>query len=349
MRLLLAFVLLGSTACAATQPAPSATPAPAPTATPTGATVAETTPARATSASATAGSVGVLVMAHGGSPEWNASVTRAVAELREELPTAVAYGMAHPRTLGAALDSLRDRGVNRVAVVRMFLSGDSFLQQTGWYLGFEDAPPEQFVLMNHGGHDHHPPTRDPLEHDLEVATHADGLLDAPETGRILAARARELSVTPSAESVLLLAHGAGDDAENAGLLARIDGYAEAIRAEGFAEVKAATLREDWPEARERAEAELLEWTDRQLAAGTDLLVIPVRLSGFGPYAEVLGDRPYRAGEGLLPHDIVAEWVSSTANRVACGAGWGPLTAPRCGSATLVATEVLQTPESPERR
>ena len=84
--------------------------------------------------------VGVLVMAHGGDQEWNSHVAAAVAPLTADFPTSLAYGMADPSTLAAALDSLSDRGVQRVAVVRMFLSGESFADQTKFYLGLSEAP-----------------------------------------------------------------------------------------------------------------------------------------------------------------------------------------------------------------
>ena len=43
--------------------------------------------------------------------------------------------------------TIRGTGVDRVAVVRMFLSGESFLDQTRYYLGLDSRPPETFVLM----------------------------------------------------------------------------------------------------------------------------------------------------------------------------------------------------------
>ena len=46
------------------------------------------------------GEVGLLVMAHGGSPAWNQTVADAVAPLGGEMPTVIAYGMADPETLG---------------------------------------------------------------------------------------------------------------------------------------------------------------------------------------------------------------------------------------------------------
>jgi hypothetical protein len=52
------------------------------------------------------GRVGVLVMAHGGSPDWNAAVEAAMAPLAAELPTEVAFGMARRETLQEAVDRL---------------------------------------------------------------------------------------------------------------------------------------------------------------------------------------------------------------------------------------------------
>ena len=98
------------------------------------------------------GNVGVLVMAHGGSDEWNTSVAAALEPLRDELPLALAFGMADRATLEAGLDSLRERGLTRIAVVRMFLSGASFRQQTDYLLGLSDQPPHMY--MHHGPEGH---------------------------------------------------------------------------------------------------------------------------------------------------------------------------------------------------
>jgi hypothetical protein len=285
------------------------------------------------------GVVGVLVMAHGGSPEWNASVDAAVASVGADVPTAVAYGMADPYTLESALESLEAQDVERVAVVRMFLSGESFFDQTRFFLGMVDTPPDPFVLMGSAAAD--PDARVPLEHDLTVATHADGILGAPEAVEVMLDRARALSVHAGEESVLLLAHGMGEEAENRRVLDEMDRIAARVGDLGFADVRTATLREDWPEARAAAEADIRSWFDEQRVEERRVLVLPVRLSGFGPYAEVLAGLPYLAGEGLLPHEAIGHWVAATANRVSCGEGWGPLT----GSCPAVTSPV----PSPSRR
>ena len=45
---------------------------------------------------------GVLVMAHGGTPEWDQAIADATAPLASEIPTEIAYGMADPATLAQA-------------------------------------------------------------------------------------------------------------------------------------------------------------------------------------------------------------------------------------------------------
>ena len=282
-----------------------------------------------------AGSVGVLVMAHGGDAEWNQAVDRAIEDLPASVPVELAYGMANPYTLQAALDRLAERGVERVALVRAFLSGRSFLDQTEWYLGLSDRPPEAFVLMGPAARD--TAARAPLRHDLLIATHREGLLDSPLAGVVMADRAREVSVAAAEESVLLLAHGMGDEAENDEVLAAMDRIADEVSRSGFAEVRSATLREDWDEARARAETEIRGYVESRGDAGDRVLVLPVRLSGFGPYAEVLDGLDYVAGRGLLPHPRIGDWILHTANAVSCDAGWGALSG-RCPSVVAPDTD-----------
>ena len=97
-----------------------------------------------------ASDLGILVMAHGGDPQWNQDVEATVAPLREKYPTEIAYGMARTSTIREAVQRLEDRGVRRIAVVRMFISGDSFLPATEYILGLrDDLPPEALSHMAH--------------------------------------------------------------------------------------------------------------------------------------------------------------------------------------------------------
>jgi hypothetical protein len=259
--------------------------------------------------------VGVLVMAHGGSPEWNATVADAVAPLDAEIPTVVAYGMADPVTMASALDSLRSVGVDRVAVVRLFLSGQSFLKRTEYFLGLSDNADASFVAPGPDA----PPA--PIDHGLSIATHQRGLMTSAEARQIAVERALAQSRERRSETVLLLAHGMGDEEENDRVLNAMALIATDLRQEGFAAVEVATLREDWGEKRVVAEAAIREFVAGQTDEGRRVLVVPIRLSGFGPYAKVLAGLDYTPAPGLLPHARVGDWIRQTASTVFCEKGW----------------------------
>lgn len=273
--------------------------------------------------------VGILVMAHGGGEVWNRAVADAVAPLRDEVPTAIAFGMADPHTLQAGLDSLGAAGAERVAVVRLFVSGESFLDQTTWLLGLSDARPA--FIMAHGAGAQ--AEIGPLRHHLEVATHAAGLMQSAEAAGIMADRARAGSTGRASESVLLIAHGMGDEAANRAVLDAMERMATDVRRDGFASVRVATLREDWAEARERSEADIRTFVGQEQASGRNVIVVPMRLSGFGPYASVLDGFEYVATEGLLPHPLIGDWVRNTAVDVACANGWPQAIGP-CRATTV---------------
>lgn len=262
--------------------------------------------------------VGVLVMAHGGSSEWDAAVEAAVEPLRDEMPTSLAFGMANPATLASSLEELESRGVNRVAVVRVFLSGASFLHQTEYLLGLRPDAPRWFI-GHHGMMDHTP---DPIGHGVDIATHLPGLSDSPLVERILADRVKELGKTDRARSVLLIAHGMGDDQENDAVLERMRvAAAGGLSGQGLRRVEVAALREDWPEKRAIAERQIREFVDSESRRNVEVVVMPFRLFGMGPYPAVLDGLDYRATEGLVPHEHVTDWIRQTALEVACGQGW----------------------------
>lgn len=280
---------------------------------------------------------GILVMAHGGGPEWNARVDTALEALRARAPVALAFGMADRHTLQAGIDSLRQAGVDRVAVVRMFLSGDSFRDQTLYLLGLSAEPPA--VFLHHGAHGGHggasaggPPPPVDLG-GVTVATHDDGLMDWSGVGTILLERARSAGAETDGAGVLLIGHGMGDDSENRAVLDRMEAAVLPLRRVGLEPVAVETLREDWPDARADAEARIREWVLTAMGESGAPVVLPFRLTGFGPYAEVLEGLEYRAGQGLLPHPSIARWIEERATAVACEANWGPPVASRpCGPA-----------------
>ncbi|HKQ47545.1 MAG TPA: hypothetical protein VJZ71_05715 [Phycisphaerae bacterium] len=293
---------------------------------------------------------GVLVMAHGGSPEWNREVEATVIPLQHQYPTEIAFGMAAPSTIEAAVERLEARGVQRIAVVRMFISGESFVEPTEYILGLRSDLPEDphaghaMAAKAHGSHEtasHHPVetvssletghghaahSGDSPDHHMEpprrITVHAqivisrDGVVDSPLIDQILVDRVRALSRDASRESVLILGHGPGDDSENQRWLAKMAQRAQGIHQLGaFRHVQCETLREDWPEKRVEAEKRIRRFVQEGNRDGGRVIVIPFRVAGFGPYKEVLDGLTYVAdGRGFCPHPNMTRWLEETVDQ-----------------------------------
>jgi len=267
---------------------------------------------------------GVLVMAHGGGEQWTREVSAALAPLAQEQPLEIAFGMADAASLQEGVRRLEAQGVKRIGVVRLFVSGESWYERTAQIVGLMPGAPArpapQAEHAGHAGHGEHGGHRMEfwrLDSDAAFALSREGLMDAPEMGAVLAARARALSRTPASEDVLILAHGPGDDGENARWLARLDARADAVRrALSFRRVQVETLREDRPDKRAAAEARIRAFVERAGREGGRAIVIPFRVQGFGPYAQVLTGLDYEAdGRGLVPQPQVAEWVRRQAREL----------------------------------
>ncbi len=261
--------------------------------------------------------LGVLVMAHGGGEEWNNRVSQAVAGLGDRIPLAVAFGMANRPTLQAALDSLHARAVGTVAVVRLFISGASFLHQTEYLFGVRPDAPARVMMGDRmvNGSDLRP-----LGTDARILLDPAGMAGSEHASRILLGRADATSPHPSQTGVLLLAHGMGAEDANDRLLDDMQGTARRLRSTGYGEVRVATLREDWAAARKTAAAEIRAIVSDMSERWRQAVVVPYRIHGRGPYAEVLDGLDYVATEGLLPHRLVGEWIAGRAAATFCTAG-----------------------------
>lgn len=275
---------------------------------------------------------GVLIMAHGGDAAWNEAVEQTVAPLRAKYPVELAFGMADSSTMRVAIAKLEARGVREIAVVRMFISGESFLPETEYILGLRDERPTHMLAAHptpapHGAHTphayaahgdggsqgHHMAPLEPIDRSASLFVSRQGVAESPLVDEILADRVAALSTDPSRESVLILAHGPGDDGENDRWVANMERRVRHLRADGgYREIRCETLREDWPEKRAEAEQRIRRFVED---AGRDgrVLVVPFRIAGFGPYAEVLEGLDFVAdGRGFCPHPNMMRWIEQTA-------------------------------------
>lgn len=264
-------------------------------------------------------------MAHGGDPEWNAAVQDAVAPVRAVYPVSLALGMAQRDSLQAAVRELESQRVRRIAVVRLFVSAESFRSQTEYLLGLSEHPPPFFLqhtqhTQKHTDSIHNvqmlprnmaPP---PIETGATVALNRHGLYDSEEVGQIVVERVLHLSDSPQLESILILAHGEGDDDINGQWITKLQNLAKHVASiQPFLAVQVETLREDWQDKRSRAEKRIRDFVTAANRRDGRVIVVPFRVYGFGPYADVLKGLDYVSdGRGLLPHAAVTRWIKQQA-------------------------------------
>lgn len=309
-------------------------------------------------AGCTQSKTGLLIMAHGGDEQWNKEVRSVVAPLRAHQPVEIAFGMAQTSTLRHAVEQLESQGVHRIVVVRMFISGESFLDATEYIFGLRTEPPKEdhsahlangnhggtgagqcpahaqphegkstAALASHdkvhdGGHVMEPPRPIPIK--AQIVLSRDGVADSPLVDDILIERVRALSREPARESVLIVGHGPADDGENERWLEKMRQRTRGIPKIGhFRDVRCETLREDWPEKRAPAEERIRSFVEQGSRNGGRVIVLPFRVAGFGPYREILQGLEFVSdGRGFCPHPNMTRWIEQTARM--CGVEIGAL-------------------------
>ena len=297
---------------------------------------------------------GILIMAHGGDPQWNREVEAVVEPVRSRYPTEIAFGMAQTSSIREAVRKLEEKGVREIAVVRMFVSGDSFVPATEYIFGLRDAPPldplasrgnehikpepapslaaahdvsfgaSQGTHAGHAGHGaptdahagHCMESPQPIQSSSKFSLSYEGVGESPLIDEILRDRVKSLSVDPARESILILAHGPGDDAENKRWISNMTRRMHHLDKIGsFREIRCETLREDWPDRRNEAEQRIRVFVEKAGRDGGRCLVVPFRVSGFGPYKEVLAGLDYIADErGFCPHPNMTRWIEESAKK-----------------------------------
>ena len=269
---------------------------------------------------------GVLIMAHGGEKNWNSALQKAVLPLKTFCPVEIAFGMAQRDPIQQAINRLEAQSVKKIAVVRVFISAESFRHQTEYLLGLRPDPPEKF-LAHHSHLSGHSPASQiqflnsdlappPVRRNSIIALNQEGLSDSERMRQVIEERVRSLSSSPANESVLVLAHGEGDDKINRLWLSKLKTLIAPIRhLETFQAVRVETLREDWQKKRERAEKQIRKFVQQQNLIGNNVIVVPFRVFGFGPYRRVLEGLDYVSnGLGLLPHPQVTRWIQEQATQ-----------------------------------
>jgi len=268
-------------------------------------------------AAQTRGSVGTVIIAHGGDSSWNAGVAEIAAAVRTGGPVEVSFlmgsGAARAR-FQDAVAKLERAGATEVVIVPMLVSSHSGHYQQIRYLAGEDITLDETMA-----HHLHMAGIERSSSKLPMRL-APALDNSPEMARVLAERASALARAqndaPSNRALLIVGHGPNSAEDYAQWMLNLRQVSDSVRAwTGFRDVRLELVRDDAP-APVRAEAvlrtrELID-LQRQLT-GRDVIVVPVLVSKGAVSRSKLpqdlaGTPSIYAGEPLLPHTAMARWV-----------------------------------------
>ena len=273
---------------------------------------------------------GVLLMAHGGSKDWNGKVQTVADEVNKQMPTEVAFGMAERATLQAGIDKLVARGVTRIVAVPLFVSShSSVIESTKYLLGLRSDAPKELADLTM---DRDMPgmsstiapeagTPKPLPQPVKSAVSIQ-MMPALDRHRIVADilsdRAAAIAKDPTHDVIILVAHGPNDDQENAAWLADMAALAKLIAARAsYVRVEYLTVRDDADAAvRDQATAELRKAAQMADDGGYHALIVPLLLSYGGIENGVRqrldGVDHVFSPQALLPDPRIAQWVIESA-------------------------------------
>lgn len=257
---------------------------------------------------------GLLVVAHGAGPEWNARVRETVAQVTwTKGPVATAFLMG-PENQTAGWDSATARlvrdGAREVVVVPFMVSSfGSHYRQVRFYAGELSELPPELAAHDHG-------TSGSAGLPMRVTAALD---DAPELGVVLLDRWRALEAVNRGRPLMLVAHGPTSDAEARLWVAHLKETTSAIRGEGRIPVEIGLLRDDAPPPRRAAAIAEIHSQVRALVTSPadSVTVMPVLIST-GRIDRVtipndLAGLPVRyAPMVLAPHAALAQWIERVA-------------------------------------
>lgn len=289
---------------------------------------------------------GVIVLAHGGSPQWDNDVLRASKKLAERYPTVVAFGMADTESIQRAVDTLEHLAVKKIVAIPLFISSHSeFYRQTQYVLGIRENPDADFIegmqramahplkfIWNKISWENIPYALSMMKHHRwmtynEKVSHRVPITLLPAfdgsklIGEILEQRALNLSQNPAHEAVLIVAHGPIRDDDDSHWLAYMETLAVAVRGHSFHNVCVATMRDDAPaEIKNKAIARMRDIVQKCVEKGDRVIVIPLLLARGGVEGEIrhlLKGLPYVYDEQtLLPHANIDRWLLESAEIMA---------------------------------
>ncbi|NGP87701.1 sirohydrochlorin chelatase [Fodinibius halophilus] len=286
---------------------------------------------------------GVLILAHGGSEQWNKAVVEAAQPLEKDHAVEIAFGMANAVTMHNSIEKLEKKGVNKIVTVPLFISSHSpIIRQTEYLLGLRDTLADDPMPLMHHKDEYlamvgkekadssqlvHgmliPENLQPLEIDAEV-TMTPALDDHNLVAQILHDRISKLSDKPSNETVVMAGHGPNRGKDNIKWVKNMESLARKVQdiqkqqGKGFKQIFALTVRDDANEQVHEQAKQQFRNVVRQSGQFGDVIVVPLFLSSGGrehAVANRLEGLDFEwSGETLLPHPLISDFLVSSVNQ-----------------------------------
>lgn len=211
---------------------------------------------------------GLVIVAHGASTTWNERVLQVAEKVDWPGPKGVVFLMKAPpeNDLATVMARIEQAGVERIVVVPLLVSSFSnHFEEIRYYTGARTTPPE---------HAHHKPVKTRARLVMTSAMDDHELIS-----QVLASQARQISTRPDGETLVLVAHGPNDEAENRVWLEKLSQHAARIQKElPFRKIEVTTLRDDAPKPVRDAATEQLRGMVKSASAEGRVLVVPVLVS-----------------------------------------------------------------------
>jgi sirohydrochlorin ferrochelatase len=265
--------------------------------------------------------LGVLVIAHGApaaQDSWNVPVRTVVQELQSQLPYPVELGFLEfvsGEDIHDAVRNLENEGVTRIIAVPLFVSSASgHMEEIKYVLGLPSNYTGHEETPGHGGHS----GGEPEEELTPVQTQAiieltPGLDDHRLIAEILSDRLETFSTNPTQETLILAAHGPGEEQYQETWANHLNSLgAQLQQKHGFQMVKHGYVAFGQPDVRTVAEQVYTENSEAQI------LVMPVMISeGYFTDIKIPNSLqglnysyPEQGQRALMPHDNIPGYISA---------------------------------------
>lgn len=248
------------------------------------------------------GEQGLLILSHGFRDVGDRMFKQQLEPLAEVFPTSLAIGMAMMMSdhVQASIDDLEAAGAKEIVVVPVVSSRNNELKrQWDYILGQREKA--EFATV-------------PQAKAKAKLIFANPPEDDPMIAEILLDYAKEISTDPSKEMVIVVAHGATSDEDNAHDLKVLNSLAKIVREDGgFAEATGIALQDDAPaEVRKKNVMRLRELVAGAASKGRKVLIVTNLIGARTIQAKLrsdLKDLDYSFNaKGIAQHENFVEWL-----------------------------------------